>query len=167
MAKQDFVLPRNLNGTLLTKEITFNMLAYYPLLPWYINVLYFQNPKFLFHHLLDGICPLRETPLYRACWGWKYSPWVNRYQIWAFEFAVQETTVIIIIIMLFSKWTSLFYDNTKTVRGDTEIVWLNLFSWQPIFSDFKLFEKSVLYKYTITITSNLFPWCYNHMTINI
>ena len=101
MAKQDFVLPRNLNGTLLTKEITFNMLAYYPLLPWYINLLYFQNPKFLFHHLLDGICILREAPLYRggglirACWGWKFLPWVNRYQIWAFEFAVQETTVII------------------------------------------------------------------------
>ena len=26
----------------------------------------------------------------RACWGWKYSPWVNGYQIWAFDFAAQK-----------------------------------------------------------------------------
>ena len=27
-----------------------------------------------------------------AFWGWKYLPWVHEYQIWAFVFAVQETT---------------------------------------------------------------------------
>ena len=34
--------------------------------------------------------------LNRARWGWKHSPWVNKCQIWAFEFAVPEIKVIII-----------------------------------------------------------------------
>ena len=51
--------------------------------------------------------------LNRARWGWKYSPWVNKCQIWAFEFAVPEITVIIIRIL-----------KTEALEGFQKIIFL-------------------------------------------
>ena len=74
--------------------------------------------------------------LKRVRWGWKYSPWPNKHQIWAFRIAVQERTVI--VMLLFCS-----VDLVKSVNGP-------LCLWQcfifPVLLKSKVLKPRLIFK---------------------